>query len=98
VKPNDKIAIENVNTPGQITNVNRQKYKAMREAMLVTLPRKAPGLTHKEIMKAVLPHLPEAVFPGGKKTGWWSKAVQLDLEAKRIIVREESRPLRWHLA
>jgi hypothetical protein len=45
---------------------------------------------------AVVPHLPADLFPGGAKAGWWSKTVQLDLEAKGVIAREASRPLRWH--
>jgi len=40
--------------------------------------------------------LPESLFPGGAKSGWWAKTVQLDLEAKDIVVREHSKPLRWH--
>jgi len=45
---------------------------------------------------AVVPHLPDDLFPGGAKAGWWSKAVQLDLEAKGVIARESSKPLRWY--
>ena len=37
-----------------------------------------------------------AQFPGGAHAGWWLKTVQLDLEAKRIIVREKTTPLRLH--
>jgi hypothetical protein len=45
---------------------------------------------------AVLPFLPEEVFPGGEKAGWWAKTVQLDLEARRIVVRDvTAKPLRW---
>jgi hypothetical protein len=33
---------------------------------------------------------------GDDKAGWWAKAVQLDLEAKGIVVREVTKPLRWH--
>jgi hypothetical protein len=33
---------------------------------------------------------------GGAKAGWWSKAVQFDLEAKGVIAREPGKPLRWH--
>jgi hypothetical protein len=33
---------------------------------------------------------------GDDKAGWWAKAVQLDLEAKGIVVREATKPLRWH--
>jgi hypothetical protein len=56
----------------------------------------SPGLTAAEIQDAVLAHLPEHLFPQGAKAGWWKKAVQLDLEAKGVIAREKTKPLRWH--
>lgn len=71
-------------------------YRAMREAVLAILPGAAPGLTQTETRAAVLGHLPDDLFPGGAKADWWSKAVQLDLEAKGVIVREATTPLRWH--
>jgi hypothetical protein len=40
---------------------------------------------------------PEDLFPGGEKTGWWTKCVQLDLEAKGLLVRA-GKPLRWRRA
>jgi hypothetical protein len=68
----------------------------MKKAMLAVLPKKGPGLTQQEVRDAVIAHLPEAIFPGGEKAGWWAKTVQLDLEAKGIIVRDRAaRPLRW---
>lgn len=91
-----KIAIENVNVPGQITSVNAEKYADMKHALLTILPESSPGLTHKDVMQAVLEHLSDELFPQGQKRGWWSKAVQLDLEAKGIIVREDAKPLRWY--
>lgn len=94
----DKIEVENVNTPGRTTRVNAAKYTAMREAYLRVLPTSAPGMTQAEVMDAVKPHLPEALFPGGATSGWWVKTVQLDLEAKRLVAREQTRPLRWHQA
>jgi hypothetical protein len=48
------------------------------------------------VPQAVLPHLPEALFPAGARAGWYTKAVQLDLEARGIIARESTRPLRLH--
>ena len=45
----EKIEIENVNTPGKITRVNRAKYEAMREALLAVLPRGAPGATERVV-------------------------------------------------
>ena len=42
------------------------------------------------------PLMPEALFPGGEKTGWWMKAAQLDLEARGIIARAPKPPVRLH--
>ena len=51
-----------------------------------------------EIQERVIAQLPEELFPRGVKAGWWAKTVQLDLEAKGIIVREKTKPLRLHQA
>jgi hypothetical protein len=92
----DRIAIENVNVPGRSTRVDALKYEAMRSALLRALPGRPPGLTQAEMFAAVLPFLPDDLFPGGAKAGWWAKTVQLDLEAKRIVARQNIKPLRWH--
>ena len=92
----DRIVIENVNVPGSTTRVSRAMYEAMRLAMWKVLPATAPGLTQSEIRAAVARHLPDDLYPGGAKAGWWAKAVQLDLEAKGTLVREPAKPLRWH--
>lgn len=84
--------------PGHSSRVNAGKYEGMRRALMTVLPKKAPGLTQAEMFKAVLPLLPADRFPGGAKANWWAKTVQLDLEAKRIVVRENTKPLRWHRA
>ncbi|MEM9172689.1 MAG: hypothetical protein AAGA84_08300 [Pseudomonadota bacterium] len=91
----DKIDVENINTPGKRSRVNRAKYDAMRKAYLAVLPMDAPGLTQRECMDAVKPMLPDALYPQGKTSGWWVKTVQLDLEAKGLVVRSNTRPLRW---
>lgn len=92
----EKIEIENFTSPGHTYRVDADKFNAMRKAFLKVLPAKSPGMTAAEIGEAVLPHLPDDLFPGGAKAGWWKKAVQLDLEAKGVIVREKITPLRWH--
>jgi hypothetical protein len=91
-----RIVVENVNVPGYTIQVDAAKYDAMREAILAALPIKEPGLTQAEIRKAILTHLSEDLFPGGAKANWWAKVVQLDLEAKGIVDREATKPLRWH--
>ncbi len=92
----DKVEVENVNTPGRTSRVDRVKYEAMRTALLAVLPNGAPGLTAKEAQAALIPSLPEDLFPGGAKSGRWMKSVQLDLEAKGLVRREDSKPLRFH--
>ena len=93
-----RIPVENVNVPGYITYVDADMYQVMRTALLKVLPQQPPGLTQSEMFRAVVAHLPESHFPGGAKAGWWAKTVQLDLEAKRIVARQSTKPLRWHLA
>ena len=92
----EKIEIENINTPGRTTRVNRAKYEAMRAALLSVLPRAEPGAIVTDAKTALLPLLPETLFPQGKTAGWWLKAVQLDLEAKGIIARAATKPVRLH--
>jgi hypothetical protein len=94
----EKITVENVNVPGRTTRVNKAMYEAMRVAMWKVIPSSSPGLTQSEIREAVIPHLPEDLYPGGAKVGWWAKTVQLDQEAKGTLVREATKPLRWHRA
>lgn len=92
------IEVENVNVPGHTSNVNAEKYHAMRQVLLKVLPKHAPGLTQKEMMQAVKPSLREDLWPNGAKSGWWVKTVQLDLEAKGRVVRTQTKPLTWHLS
>jgi hypothetical protein len=91
--PDDKIEIENVNTPGRTQRVDRAKYVAMRDALLAVLPGVAPGLKVPDAKEALLPRLPDLLFPQGKTAGWWLKAVQLDLEAKGVIKRAPRKPV-----
>jgi len=92
----DKIEIENVNTPGKTSRVDRIKYEAMKAAMLEVMPTSAPGLSAKEIKAKLIAIVPSEHWPNGEKVGWWQKAVQLDLEAKGKLLRNpKSKPLRW---
>jgi hypothetical protein len=90
----EKIDVENVIRPGKTYRVDAGKYQAMRQAYLKVLPSTAPGLTPAEILQRVPAHLPQDLFPGGARAGWWSKAVQLDLEAKGVIARAKGSPVR----
>ncbi len=91
-----KIEVRNVNVPGYTHRVDAAMYTSMRKALLQALPSKAPGLTQNQMYEAVLAHVPAGLFPKGEKVGWWMKTVQLDLEARGLVKREDAKPLRWH--
>lgn len=83
----DKIEIENVVSPGHVTNVRRDKYEDMRSALMSVLPDAAPGMSVADARAALLSKLSPELFPEGATAGWWLKAVQLDLEAKGVLAR-----------
>ena len=93
-----KVGVENVNHPGQVKFLDAGMYKAMKQAFFRTVPKSLPGLTIAQIERSVINNLPQKLFPRGAKAGWWAKTVQLDLEAKGILVREKTTPLRLHRA
>ena len=90
-----KVTVLNVNVPGSTKSVDAALYEAMRRGMLKLLPARAPGLTQTQIRQQIAKHVPAGLFPG-TKADWWSKLVQLDLEARGLVVREDVKPLRWH--
>lgn len=92
----DKVEVENPNSPGRTTRVDAAKYGAMKTALLAVLPAAAPGLTVAAAKADLLELLPQDLFPGGDKAGWWLKCVQLDLEAKGVIARAAGAPVRLH--
>lgn len=90
------IEIQNFTSPGSTYRVDAAKYEAMRSAFVAALPAGEPGLTVAQLKAALLTHLSEELFPGGAKAGWWLKAVQLDLEAKGLVRRTATSPLRLY--
>lgn len=88
------ITVENVNHPGSRRNVDAAMYRTMLRAMLAVVPPAPPGATLAQVREGVLAHLPRALYPDGAKAGWWAKTVQLDLEAKGVLVRQRTTPLR----
>lgn len=94
----EKIIVQNINTPGRTSRVNAEKYSAMRKALISVFESAKKPLTQAEMVETVESHLPEQLFPEGKTSGWWVKTVQLDFEAKGILRRLKSKPLTWTLA
>ena len=90
----EKIDVLNVNVPEQRTRVNAVKHNDMRSAVEEVTPTHPAGITAKEMIAAAKPHLPQDNFPGGKTSGWWQKTVQLDMEARGLMQRSDTTPLR----
>lgn len=91
----DSVTVGNVNHPAYQSRLNAQKYNPMRDAILQVLAAHEVGLTVAELEAAVLPLLPQDVFPGGETARWWLTSVKLDLEAKGVIERvAKSKPQR----
>lgn len=89
-----RVEMRSITSPDFAMQVDKAKYDAMKAALLAAIPAGKPGLTIAEIKARVLPLLPGDLFPGGAKAGWWLKGVQLDLEARGVIARENTKPLR----
>lgn len=92
----EKIEVRSITSPGSTMRLDAGKYGAMKHAVLEVLPTSTPGITVADMQAAVLPHLPDDMFPGGARAGWWGKAVQLDLEARGVIARAPTKPLRLY--
>lgn len=92
------MTIQNVGQPGKTYQVDAAKFRAIQAAVLAVLPRAAPGMAVADLIAAVKPGLPDDLFPGGETAGWWVKAVQLDQEAKGVILRAPKAPVRLWVA
>jgi len=91
-----KVIVENVNVPGYAHAVDAAHYEGMKKVLLRILPREGPGLTQAEMWAEAAQVADRTLFPDRGKVGWWMKSVQLDLEAKKVIVRDKAaKPLRW---
>ena len=93
-----KIEVFNVNTPGKSNFVQKDKYDEVRKILLKHLPAKEPGLTQNEMMILVESQVSEEIFPKKETSGWWMKTVQLDLEARGLLIRKKSKPTRWFIS
>ena len=94
-----KTTVQNVGQPGKTYQVDAAKYAEMRARVLEALPDTAPGMKVADLIETVRPRLDPGLFPGGETAGWWVKCVQLDLEAKGLIVRHDKAPVQlWRRA
>jgi Family of unknown function (DUF6958) len=73
-------------------NISRQKYEAVREAILSALKNRE--LTHTELFEQLRKRLKNK-FSGN--VSWYGETVKLDLEARKMVERTSSRPQKYRL-
>ena len=73
-------------------NIGRQKYEAVKEAILSALRDKE--LTHTELFDQMNKSL-KSKFSGN--ISWYGETVKLDLEARKIIERTSARPQKYRV-
>jgi hypothetical protein len=73
-------------------NISRQKYEAIKKAMLSALEKKE--LTHTELFKRLNTTL-RGKFEGN--VSWYGETVKLDLESRKMIERTPSKPQKYRL-
>jgi len=85
----------NINTRQANLTLDDEKYEMMRAAILDALPTEGEGLTWAEVVDAIAANVPARLFPHLGSVRWYSKAVQLDLEARGLIARvPRTKPMR----
>lgn len=78
---------KNVNKGSSGFPVTSEKYQPIRRAILASLPRSKAGMTFKELVSSVEQKVSKALFPKPGSVSWYTKVVQLDLEANGLIER-----------
>ena len=74
------------------TNIDRQKYEAMKKAILAALRNRE--LTHTELFDHLNKRL-RGKFSGS--INWYAETVKLDLEARKFVDRTSSKPQKYRL-
>ena len=78
---------KNVNKGSGGFAVTVEKYESIRKAILAAVPRNKEGVSFKELVASVTGLVPNELFPKRGSVSWYTKVVQLDLEAKGQIER-----------
>ena len=67
--------------------VTEEKYAPIRKAILASLTKCKDGLTFQELCEGVKSRVPMDLFPRPGSVSWYTKVVQLDMEARAEIAR-----------
>lgn len=72
--------------------ISQEKYTIIRKQILNILANKE--LTHTELMEKLYNNVKDT-FDGGVQ--WYGETVKLDLEARRILERTSTKPVKYRL-
>jgi uncharacterized FlgJ-related protein len=72
--------------------ISQEKYTVIRNQILNILVNKE--LTHTELMEKLYNNVKDT-FEGGVQ--WYGETVKLDLEARRILERTQTKPVKYRL-
>ena len=78
---------KNVNKGSRGFAVTSDKYEPIRKAIIAAVPRNKEGVSFKELVASVTRRVPKELFPKPGSVSWYTKVVQLDLEASGQIER-----------
>lgn len=78
---------KNVNKGRRGFAVSPEKYEPIRKAILASVPSGGRGVTFKDLVSSVAEQVPADLFPKRGSVSWYTKVVQLDLEAQGQLVR-----------
>ena len=67
--------------------VTPEKYEPIRKAILASIPRTKVGVSFKELVISVSRRVPKELFAKRGSVSWYTRVVQLDLEASGQIER-----------
>ena len=86
------IQARNVNHPEYTEPLKEEKYLIIKAAILAVLPENGAGTSFDELDNSVRDYLDEQsvdmnLFPKPGSVRWYTKTVQLDLEARGLIER-----------
>ena len=73
-------------------NISKKSYETLKTAILAALRKKE--LTHTELFEQLNMNL-KGKFDGN--ISWYGETVKLDLEARKIIERTDSKPQRYRV-
>ena len=77
----------NVNKGSGGFTVTPEKYQPIQRAILASVPRNKTGVSFKELVASVTSKVPKDLFQKKGSVAWYTKVVQLDLEAKGYLER-----------